>query len=438
MRNTPTLRPPAATTPRRRHRTGVYRAALIVAATTALTTATLGLASPAGAAAAPGAFPAYTTNNIPVADLPGRVAVDQSTHTAYVTQVRFAPQGSIAPNGRVSVIDLTTNQVIHTIEVGPNPSGVAVDEGNHRVYVANSGTQDIVGPPIGNTVSVIDTTTSTLVGAVAIAGYPEAVAVDHRTHRVYVSNRGVGYITFNAVSVIDPATLQVSDTVPVSQPGAIALDEGTNTAYVSVTGIGTCGCEGAVSAINLTSKQVTNISVGPGPFGVDVDVDQGTHRAYVANTGYTRGDGVHFGSTLSVIDTTTNKLTDTVFVGDSPIIVALDPAAHTAYVTKSDGAVAVVDTTTNRLVGTVIVGGNPAGVAVYEGTHSAYVANGLDKGHGAVVTRQRDGNTEPTTTSVGAINAVAGTSSVLFTTVAPGMAGRECGLQRWAVHHRWV
>jgi len=392
---------------------------VIVAATTALTTMTLGLAAPAGAAPGPGASPAYTTSTIPVADLPTRVAIDQSTHTAYVTNPKYAPQGTLSPNGTVSVVDLTTNRVTHTIEVGPLPSGVAVDEVNHRVYVANQGTQGIIGPLIGNTVSVIDTTTNAVASTVAFKSSPGAVAVDRRTHRVYVTTRS-GIASENGVLIIDPTTLQVSATIPIERTEGIALDEATDTAYVTASGFGTCFCQGALWAINLTSEQASSILVGPVPSGVAVDQD--AHRVYVADTGSTGGNGRHVGSGVSVVDTITNKVIDTISVGDSPIGVAIDPGTSSGYVTRGNGTVAVIDTTTNRLAGTVGVGGHPSGVAVDAGTHRAYVANGLDKGQGAVVVLQRGGDTQPTTTSVGVINPVVGAGSVLFASVAPGTA----------------
>jgi YVTN family beta-propeller protein len=52
----------------------------------------------------------------------------------------------------VSRIDTTTNTVIDTITVGPNPIGIAYDPVNHRMYVANSN----FASPDSATVSVIN------------------------------------------------------------------------------------------------------------------------------------------------------------------------------------------------------------------------------------------------------------------------------------------
>ncbi len=91
------------------------------------------------------------------------------------------------------------------------------------------------------------------------------------------------------------------------------------------------------------------------------------NRAYVANTG---------SSTVSVIDTTTNTILDSVAVGSIPWGVAVNPAANRVYVTNRDSnTVSVIDTTTNTVVATVGVDVAPYGVAVDPAANRAYVAN---------------------------------------------------------------
>jgi len=73
------------------------------------------------------------------------------------------------------------------------------------------------------------------------------------------------------------------------------------------------------------------IAVGVNPAGVAVD--PAAHRAYVTN----RGD-----DTVSVLDTTRNTVVATIPVGHAPVGVAVDPAAHRAYVANADGIVSVL------------------------------------------------------------------------------------------------
>lgn len=94
--------------------------------------------------------------------------------------------------------------------------------------------------------------------------------------------------------------------------------------------------------------------------------------AYVAN----RGDG-----TVSVVDTRTNAVVETVPVGTDPLGVAVSPLGERVYVANQvmSGTVSVIDAATNTVVDTLTVGREPTGLAVkYPGT-KLYVANRIDK-----------------------------------------------------------
>jgi len=130
-------------------------------------------------------------------------------------------------------------------------------------------------------------------------------------------------------------------------------------------------------------RPIATIAVGASPAGVAVD--PAAHRAYVAN----RGDGTSYG-TVSVLDTTRNAVVATVRVGRDPIGVALDPAARRAYVTDAngggislldirrgvpdDGTVSVLDTTRNAVIAAIGLNSIPVGIALDPATRRAYVA----------------------------------------------------------------
>lgn len=81
-------------------------------------------------------------------------------------------------------------------------------------------------------------------------------------------------------------------------------------------------------------------------------------------------------NTVSVIDTTTNKVTATLPVGLCPWGVAVSPDGTRVYVTNwNSNTVSVIDTTTNTVIATVDVGNNPMGIAVTPDGSKVYVAN---------------------------------------------------------------
>jgi PGF-pre-PGF domain-containing protein/uncharacterized repeat protein (TIGR01451 family) len=121
-----------------------------------------------------------------------------------------------------------------------------------------------------------------------------------------------------------------------------------------------------VSIIDTSTNNVTDsVSVGSGPAGVAVNL-AGT-RAYVANRD---------SDSVSVIDTTTNTVTATVPVESYPYGVAVNLDGTRVYVANMfSDSVSVIDTTTNTVTATVPVGFTPIGVAVNPDGTKVYVAS---------------------------------------------------------------
>ena len=174
---------------------------------------------------------------------------------------------------------------------------------------------------------------------------------------------------------------------------------------------------GAVPASAALGYTVTaTIEVGNGPDGAAVD--PGAHTLYVTNVD---------DDTVSVIDEATGTVTGTVTVGGGPLAVAADPTTHTAYVTNGgNGTVSVIDGPTGTVTAIITVGSGPDGVAVDPTSHTAYVANGgagtvsvIDEASGTVtgtiaVGSDPDGvAVDPTTHTAYVANGGAGTVSVI-------------------------
>src|ERR1700733_1697926 len=270
------------------------RGSAAVAAAAAIPLVVCAAAVPASAAGG-----GYTvTATIEVGTAPDGVAVDPTTHTAYVTNVG---------DDTLSVINEATGTVTATMGVGGGPLTVAVDPTTHVAYVTNGG---------NGTVSVVDGATGTVTSLITVGSGPDGVAVDPVTDTVYGANGGAG-----TVSVIDGATGTVTATITVgSDPDGVAVDPVTHTAYVA-------NFAGTVSVIDEATNTVTaTIAAGSGSDGVAVDPV--FHTAYVAN----------FGGTVSVIDEATGPVVATVPVGADPSGVAVDPVLHTAYVTNGNAS----------------------------------------------------------------------------------------------------
>jgi YVTN family beta-propeller protein len=209
---------------------------------------------------------------------------------------------------------------------------------------------------------------------------------------IYVANT-----TGNSVSVVNPAT--DTDQNPIvatikhdigGQPRGIAASPDGSRVYVSNFQNNT------LSMIDTATNTVTDtIPVGTGPVGVAVALD-GT-KVYVVNSG---------NDSVSVVNTATNTVQTTISVGREPLEIALTPDGKQAYVTnhnENDNSVSVLNLGTNTVLTTVLVGKGPNGVAVSPDNTMVYVVNyGTDNENGNSVTAlDRASNTVTGTVQVG-------------------------------------
>lgn len=81
-------------------------------------------------------------------------------------------------------------------------------------------------------------------------------------------------------------------------------------------------------------------------------------------------------NTVTVIDTLSNTVVDTITVGQAPWGIAITPDGQRAYVANTSGSISVIDTTTNTVTTTITDSDGPFGVAVTPDGTRVYVSNG--------------------------------------------------------------
>ena len=282
---------------------------------------------------------------------------------AYITNVE---------NNNVSVIDISNNTIVTSVDVGQWPTGVAANPDGTKVYVANSGS---------NNVYVIDTVTNKVIDTAYVGSCPLGVAVNPDGTKVYVTNSAS-----NTISVIDTATNDVTATVNVGNiPAGIAVAPDGKKVYVENFGKNP-DYNGTISVIDTATNNVTDtVKVESAPQGIAVSPD-GT-KVYVVNS----NKYPYYKGTISVIDTATNDVTETINIGSCPQGIAVNPNGTRVYVaidnpgvyshtvnvdvTSHIGAVNVIDTATNEVIETVNVESTPKGIAVTPDGNKVYVVN---------------------------------------------------------------
>jgi len=253
-------------------------------------------------------------------------------------------------NLTVASVDPTTGLISGGTQVAlPSPKfGNAYPGG---IAISPDGTTAYVVLNQNNTVGVIDLTKAqpTLVKEINVGNVPNSIVL--LGNRAYVSNEG-GRVA------------RSGDFTDLSAGTPIVSDPKTDTAST-----------GTVSVLNLETLTVeSNIKVGLHPTGLALDLANGL--LYVANT---------FGDSVSVVDTTNNKVVRTINVGvplpgafgAEPISVAVN--GNTLYVALfTVNAIAVVDLSDpkkNAVAGYIPTASTPSTIAFDQPRNQLVVSN---------------------------------------------------------------
>jgi YVTN family beta-propeller protein len=301
----------------------------------------------------------------------GGIAVDAGIHRAY------APS---AMDGRVYVIDTTTNAVVGTITVGPEPASVAIDTLPTTLVNAAASTGAgilpvLQGPPtvyVGNrgngTISVINSATNTVTSTITLQDqYVAALGVDPVAHLLYAAGADKAVSTNVDIDIIDEQTKKLvagGGGGPTSDVfRQIAVDSGTHEAFAAAC------CSGLMRTETYTAPSSFKGSYFTVPGNGGVAVNSTTHKVYISNASKSVG-------AVSVYDESLKIVTAGVPVGTFPGGVAVDSGTNLVYVANTDSnTVSVMDGANNTVIATVPVGHAPDDIAVDSSTHTAYVVN---------------------------------------------------------------
>ena len=251
--------------------------------------------------------------------------------------------------GRLLVFDTASlaRGPLADIAVGAHPAHVVADRDGRRAFVTNAA---------DNSVSVIDLAGRTVISTVGTGRYPHGLRMSPDGREVYVANVEDGSLT-----VIDTARLAEVARIPVgAAPVQVGFVPDGSRVYVSLRD------ENRVAVVDTTSRKVTRrIDVGRNPIQVHAVPDG--RQVYVANQG-TDADPA---DTVSVIDTASGTVVDTIRTGKGAHGVAVDETGAVVFITNiADATVSAIDTGTRTVTATFGVGRGPNGIT-YRGSLKA-------------------------------------------------------------------
>jgi YVTN family beta-propeller protein len=254
----------------------------------------------------------------------------------------------------LAIVDPVTLKVLGKVPTGEGPHEVVASADGRTAYVANYGTQQ----KAGNSISIIDIAQRREIKRLELGALV-------RPHGIVVAN-GKVYFTAEVNRVIaryDPATDRIDWIMGTGQSIThmlVVTPDGRRAYTANIV-------SDTVTQIDFTlpvPQQVSQIQVGKQPEGIDVSPDG--REVWVGQN----GDGY-----ISIIDTSTNKVKETIKVGEVPIRVKFTPDGKRVLVSDPKaGELIVLDAATRKEVKRLKVEGTPVGILVAPDGGRAFIA----------------------------------------------------------------
>jgi YVTN family beta-propeller protein len=251
----------------------------------------------------------------------------------------------------VTVLDLVYLRADRVLQVGRNPTGLAVNPVRNEVYAVNTGS---------NSVTVIDASTNRVVATIGVHQRPYFIAVSPDGKRAYVPNSGS-----NTVSVIDlDARRQIAAAATGERPGVARVSPDNRTLVVSNAQAGSV----SVYSINSSGPPLTLRNAFAGcPGATDIAILPDSTKAFVACSG---GHQVMAVWLAAVPDSWRGKqdaslqrdrMLALLDVGKTPTHIALKPDGGEVFATNFDSdSISEISTWTNEVLGTYVIGAKPS------------------------------------------------------------------------------
>jgi len=229
--------------------------------------------------------------------VPRGVAVDSSSGEIYVV---------LYLNGTTLALDGNTLETVAKVAT-PSPYAIAANSATNRVYVSQGE---------GESVTVIDGSTNSVVATVMGAGTPYALAVDEAQNLVFGADTAG-----NSLWVIDGSTSKVVARVPMGDSSALALDPITDQAFVA--NLSSDFQTGVVDVVNITSRSVVRTVKVPFP-PARFALDASAHMLFVGS-----GGGGGPSTNFIAMDDRTFQTVYALHFGDSPgVMVTASPNVY--------------------------------------------------------------------------------------------------------------
>jgi YVTN family beta-propeller protein len=238
----------------------------------------------------------------------------------------------------IGVLDVATNKMTGKLSAGSDPEEFAVSKDGHHIYISNEDTK---------TASVISITGKKLEHIIPVGQEPEGVTTTPDGKQFYVTCEAGGDIY-----VIDTTSYAVVSHFKVNgRPRSVA--------FLSAGGIGFIPSEsaGELNVIDtVNAKVLKTIAMPAGSRPMRVRLSRDDKKLYVSNGR---------AGTISVFDSHSYELLDTIKVGTRPWGIGISPDGKFLFAANGpSNDVSIVDLQSNKEIKRVSAGSSPWGIAI--------------------------------------------------------------------------
>ena len=268
----------------------------------------------------------------------------------------------------VTVLDLVYVRPDRTLQVGLNPTGLAVNPHKDEVYVVNT---------TSGTISVINTQANRVDATIPVHRLPYFIALDPSGHRAYVPNSGS-----NTVSVLDlDRRREIATAGTGERPSVARVSPDDRTLVVTNRG------SGSVSVFAIThDKDAPPLRLRaafPGcPGATDAVILPDSSKAFVACSGGHQVMAISLaaapGSWHARQDASMLKdhLLAMLDVGETPVHLAMKPDGGEIFVSNfGSDSISEIATWTNEVGGTYNIVSKPVSSVVSQDDSSLWISN---------------------------------------------------------------
>jgi YVTN family beta-propeller protein len=257
----------------------------------------------------------------------------------------------------VTVLDVLNLRRDRELQVGENPSGVAISHTKNEVYVVNTGS---------GTISVINAENNRIAATLTVHKQPYFIDVSADGHRGYVANSGS-----NNVSVLDLDQRKEIAVIGTGEAPGVARISPDNFSLVVTNRAGN-----SVTVIDGQTLRVRSVfSNCPG--ATDAVILPDSSKAFVAcSTGHQVMVLALARKEPSTSLDKSDHLLDFLDVGQSPVDLAMKPDGGEIFVSNFDSnTISEIATGTNEVGGASLIGEHPSRGIVSADNSTLWVSN---------------------------------------------------------------